>query len=211
MRKFYNLDEAFHYQPSCPLCGESIEADYKELTMGSDLDSPSVVATFLVGGDEVSIDYYHNNVISYKEKQNHQSIFTIGSPSIIHNSTGNYSLRKSGTDIFRVNVSCTQCCQYGYVLQVYIDWKEWGVVGIYLNSESISIEEGSTLHEIKNIYATEKTEYDKFTKMEIDEENLKMSGYMGRRNSTITFPLMPLDVKNPQALLNRIKTLIIFS
>lgn len=212
MKKFYNLDEALHHQPSCPFCGDSIEADYKEITMDPESHVTKVTATFLTGNSsEVSIDYYHNHILAYKEKSNYSGVYNIGTASTSHHNMGNYSLRKSGSEIFGVSASCTKCAKYGYVLQIHLDWKDWIVSGIFLNSESISIEEGDILHEIKNVYATEKTEYDKFTKVEVDDGTVKMSGYSGRRNSTITFPLMPLDPKNPQALLNRVKNLVIFS
>ncbi len=212
MKKFYNLDEAFHYQDSCPLCNEPIEADYKEMSMGHDLDSTKVVATFITpGSDEISIDYYHNNIVSYKEKQSYRDIYSIGSPGIIRQSTGNYSLRKSGVEFFGVNASCTKCSKYGYVLQMRLDWKEWMITGIFLNSESVSLERGDVLHEIKNVYATEKTEYTKFDRYEKYDETMRASGWTSKRDSTLTLPLISSDLSDPDKTLKRIKNLIIFS
>jgi hypothetical protein len=212
MKKFYNLDEALHYQPSCPLCGDSIEADYKEVSMDPDSRVTKVTATFLTSSaSEVSIDYYHNNIVSYKEKSSYNSSYVTGTNTTPHFSAKGSGFNKNGFEIFGVSASCTKCSMYSYVLQIHLDFKDWMAKYIFLNSESISIEEGETLHEIRNVYGTEKTEYDRFTKVEVDDGTVKMSGYSGRRNSTITFPLMPLDPKNPKALLNRIKTLIPFS
>jgi hypothetical protein len=212
MKKFYNLDEAFSYQPNCPLCDEPIQLDYKEMTTEPDSHVVKVVTTFITpGGNEVTIDYYHNNIVSYKEKQSQSSIFNIGKTGQIPQFTGNYNLKKGGIEAFGVNASCTKCSKYGFNLQIWIDWKEWAVTIICLNSESLSFEEGNVLHEIKNIYSTEKTEYDKFTKIEIDDGVVKASGYHSRRNSTVTFPLIPMDLKNPEKFLQRIKTLVIFS
>src|SRR5512143_1133694 len=147
MKKFYNLDEALHHQPFCPFCGDSIEADYKEITIDPESHVTKVTATFLTGNSsEVSIDYYHNNIVSYKEKSSHSGVYNTGSVSMPRY-TGNYNIRKNGTEIFGVSASCTKCSQYGFVLQIHLDFKEWMATGIFLNSESISIEEGDTLHE----------------------------------------------------------------
>lgn len=209
MKQFKNLNEAFNYQASCPVCDDPIEPDYKEKIVNSSWDRPKIVTIFtLQGGDEVSIDYYTNEILTYTEAKSYKT--TYGNPTMtVH--TGNYNVYKSGQLIFGVNASCGKCGTYGYSLQVIIDWESKLAAGIFLNAETISIEEGDTLHEIRNAYAVGKTEYDKFTKVDVDDGTVKMSGYSGRQNSTIYFPLMPLDVKNPQLLLKRIKNLIIFS
>lgn len=210
MKQFKNLHEAFNYQSRCPLCSEPIEVDYKEQIANDSWDKPKIVTIFqLSGGDEISIDYYTNEVRSYTEAKSYN--YAHGSPSVAKYCSGNYNIYKSGTLFFGVNASCLGCSKYGFTLQIAVDWASTLASGIFLNSESVSIEDGDALYEIKNIYATEKTTYDKFTKVDIDDGTVKMSGFQGRQNSTITFPLMPLDPKNPRALLDRIKKLIIFS
>lgn len=209
MKQFQNLSEAFSYHSHCPLCQEPIEADYKEMAFDHTQGRDSIITTFLVGGDEISINYYSNQIVSYKENRPIHTNTSRGSLGNYY--VGSTGLKGGGTEMFRVTASCGKCGVYGYVLQMHVKLDEFKLIGIFLNSESLSIEEGDTLHEIKNVYATEKTEYDKFTKVDIDDGTVKMSGYRGRRNSTITFPLMPMDPENPQAILNRIKNLIIFS
>lgn len=212
MKQFKNLDEAFHYQASCPICSEPIEPDYKEKIANSSWDKPKIATVFtLTGGDEISIDYYNNEVLTYTEANKYNYTYGAGN-SYVTSHSGNYNIYKNGTLMFAIHATCYKCGLYGYNIQAVVDWKERAIVGLFLNSESISIEEpDGTLHEIKNFYSSEKTTYDKFTKVDIDDGTVKMSGYSGRRNSTITFPLMPLDVKSPSTLLNRIKKLIIFS
>lgn len=211
MKQFKNLHEAFYYHPFCPLCQEPIGIDYKEQIVNGSWDKPKVVTVFTIpGGDEISIDFYTNEVLSYKEFKSFSHNYTTGGTSITSH-TGNYNIYTSGKLLFGVSASCSKCSGYSFTLQICVDWETNLAGGIFFNSESLSVEEGEILHEIKNVYATEKTEYDRFNKVEVDDGIVKMSGYSGRRNSTITFPLMPLDHKNPYNLLNRIKNLIVFS
>lgn len=205
MKQFSNLYEAFHHQPRCPLCQDSLDPDYKEVSTNAD----KTAVTFIVGSDDVTIDYYDNQIVSHKSDRTLWNYSNRGTPGNYY--IGKAGLQGSGTEMFKVTASCNKCSKYGYVLQLHVRLDEGRLIGIFLNSESVSIEEGDTLHEIKNIYATEKTEYDKFTRFELHNETVDASGWSGRRNGTISFPLMPLDVKNPEMLLNRIKNLIVFS
>lgn len=207
MKQFKNPEEAFQYQTHCPLCNEPIEADYKEISY--DPSGLKTVVTFNVGSDDLTIDYHTNEIVSHVETRDLWNYRN-------NPAAGNYHIMKAGligkgTEIFKVTASCGKCGKYGYVLQMHVRLDERKLVGIFLNSESVSIEEGEVLHEIKNIYATDKTEYDKFTRVEVHNDTMDMSGWSGRRNGTVTFPLMPLDVKHPQILLSRIKNLIIYT
>ncbi len=184
MKQFKNLDEAFHHHHSCPFCNEPMKLGYSRLLV---LESKTIV-TFQVGDATIDVDYYDNDVIWHSEKS-----------------------KPSKLEMFRVLTTCDSCSKYGYVLQVHVDSDVMKVIGIYLNSETFSIELGDELYEIKNLYSTGKTTYDKFDRVNIDTETVKASGWSGRRNSTISFPLIPMDINNPEKTLDRIKGLVIFS
>jgi hypothetical protein len=186
MKQFKNLDEALHYHYNCPVCGDVMKAGYSTLLV---VDGKTTI-TFKLGDDSIAIDYYGDDIEWYSER----------------NTSSQYVL-----DFFGIGVHCDLCSKYAFSIRVQADRTKNKVVNICLNSETLSIEKGEDLYEIKNIYSLERTEYDKFTKVDIDDGTVKMSGYQGRRNGTITFPLIPLDLKNPEKTLERIKGLIVFS
>lgn len=96
-----------------------------------------------------------------------------------------------------LSMECMSCCQFSYNIQLHMDIIKRKIVGIFLNSENISIEDHGMIHEIKNIYATDETFYACFPKDGTDKR--------------IILPLIPLDLKYPQNTINRIKSLLIFS
>jgi len=204
MKKFDNFHEALSYQPLCPFCRDTVGTDHQSLF----LSGSETTITFRVGADDLTTGYFHNRVISYQNNQDKWN----------NPKSGNYNIVKpglsgNGLEMFKVVASCkgSHCSKYGFTLQVHLRLDEGKVIGIYLNSESISIEEEDILHEIKNNYSTEKTEYDRFSRVEIDNNTVKASGWAGRRNGTILFPLMPLDLREPDKLLQRVKNLVIYS
>jgi hypothetical protein len=103
----------------------------------------------------------------------------------------------SGTWYQGISISCNSCCQYSYTLRLHVDLTEGKLAGTYLNSEQISVEEGNTVHEVRNVYAVEKTEYACFPK---DGSSKKSS-----------IPLVPLNLLNPKETITRIRKLLIFS
>jgi hypothetical protein len=107
--------------------------------------------------------------------------------------------------IHGLSFHCEECCQFAYNFQIHMDLGLKKITGIFLNSESISIEDGKDLHEIKNIYSTKKTEYSYFPN-ELGDP-MQTSGYKG----SIEFPLIPLNLIKPMETVARIRKLIIYT
>lgn len=96
-------------------------------------------------------------------------------------------------------ISCFSCSMYDYTLQLFIDLKAKQVIQANLNSEFVTIyyENDENIYEIKNIYDIEKTEYTHVAPT--------------LRARTLELPIISDNMKSPDDLLKRIKTLLVFS
>lgn len=199
MTTFKTLDAAFNYRTHCPLCQEPIVKGYSSIT---EYDGEKTVE-FDLGNTKVTIEYYGGKILEWREGSSFTEIITTGTPVYASNGSAQ-SLSRSGKEVFRVICCCGKCSCYAYILQVHMDMDEKRVVGVVLNSETLSFERGPLLHEIKNIYTTEKTEYTTFTNYESEDAK-------PHDKQTTVLPLIPMDLENPDKTLNRIKTLVLFS
>jgi hypothetical protein len=103
-----------------------------------------------------------------------------------------------GTLFEGIDISCRNCNRFSYTIQMIIDVeKEHRITSLFLNSEDITINDGTTAHQIRNVYTTKTTEYRHHTKPHM-------------HGKTISFPLMELNLKDPQETLSRIKNLLPF-
>jgi hypothetical protein len=102
---------------------------------------------------------------------------------------------------------CGKCERFYYTLQLHIDLNNYILAGVYLNSETIAVDDKKgTIHRIKNVYSTKETEYAYYPK----GERVYLDGaHVGRKS--ITIPLISLDVDKPEKTIERLKTLIVFS
>lgn len=178
MKEFRTLREAFEHREFCPLCRGVVGMNYQSHDFSDGIES----ITFLTGSFTVKIDYNSDDLLT---------------------------LQSEGTSIkgmllFRVLGFCNTCSKYGCVFQVHIETIEGKLKGVYFNSESLSIERGPYLYEIRNSYTDNKTEYTVFNNYGSDK-NIKQN------NSSLVLPLIPLDVECPTKTLDRIKGLVIFS
>jgi hypothetical protein len=108
-----------------------------------------------------------------------------------------------------LKIGCQKCHQFSYVVQVVIDGTAMRVEHLFLNSEFISWSDNNHItHQINNVYATDKTEYSKFSSI----ENTNFNGRkMFRSDYHINIPLIPLNLNDPDETMNRIKKLNLFS
>lgn len=196
MKQFKNLFEVLEYQPICPLCQERV----MPVSANLNYDENKVIATLTIGNITLVVDCHNNNVLQYSESSSMNGVYTIGTQMVTALPSGNYALLK-GNNVFRLNMTCDKCSRYGYLTQVHVDGEQYRVTGLFLNSESISIEEGTKLYEVKNVYAVDKTELSIF--------HQHLSSKRGAVNK-IEFPIIPLDLQNPMKTIDRIKNLIAF-
>lgn len=202
MKQFKSLLEAIFFHTLCPLCQKKMEINDRDLAVeyGYDegCDSARRLSFYLNQREDdiVTVDIVSGLVeIQLRERTPPmpnaaqlaglaplpQSIIQVISGKFIHGLT----------------VDCKSCCQYSYTIQIHFDLTNKNVSGVFLNSESVSIEEGDMVHEIKNVYAVEQTEYACFPR----DGSSKRS----------CIPLIPLDMNHPKETVSRIRKLLIFS
>jgi hypothetical protein len=161
------------------------------------MNGGETLVEFSIGKSSLILDYNTGELKELKSAS-FEEIHTRSYP--VYSSNGSaYSAQKYGKQIFGVYCSCGKCGQYGYTLQVHLDLDLGKIICIFLNSETLSFEKGSLLHEIRNIYSTGKTDYRVF-----DNDNVT-------ETKTLTLPLIPMDLSDPDKTLERIKTLALFS
>lgn len=213
MIEFKTFDQALSYQPICPLCLHRNQIDRREACVKSNHDygAPRSVIYWANSDNELSIDMGTSAVISLRltQHRNIAPIYSIGGTAPVtyipsHSRSG---MTASGHLMERMIVGCENCYQYDYVVQVIVKVDEKPPsVRLLLNSESLTLDEKGTTHEIRNIYSFGKTEYNRFINKPSDQHSLH--GYEG---DTVSLPLIPLDLENPHKTLERIKTLVLFS
>lgn len=196
--RFYNLNEAFRYRSSCPLCQENvypIEANLK-------YDHDGIKADFSVGNSTFQVNCDSNELTYHSRRSSHDQMVTFGaSQSYIGMTHSSYGLHTGGTDIFKMEMCCHKCEHYRYVVQVYLSLDERRITDLVLNSEAVILEDGAKLCTIKNVYTTEKTE------LVIRHQHLSQHHEPLEK---IEFPLIPLNLQEPRKTLDRIRKLVVF-
>jgi hypothetical protein len=215
------LDLKSAYDVSCPICNSSMFSMISDTNYFDDPPYPPYPLTVKLkfknkyaADDYVVLNIHNGTVAEYsissskdREISNNVSSIICGydPDSITDNfesaSKYQYMIKY---DIFMAGhrVNCQVCCQYAYVLQLHISLAYRKVIKILLNSEDIAIEEGSDVHEIRNVYTMNKTEY-------YHSSNDPSKNHI--KSKRLDLPLISDSLKNPQEVLSRIKKLLIFS
>lgn len=197
MKQFKNLLEAVGHNHYCPFCEDKMSTD-----IDSVYDENVHKAYFKFGSSKVIVDCVTNDIIQYSEGSSVETTYGIGCDvPIVQKTLSLPGLITNGINYRKINITCGDCCKYGYLVQVLISLEHRKIVGYFLNSETISVEEGAKLYEIKNIYATGKTEMSTF-----HQHLSKQRGTLDK----VDLPLVPLDFKNPMKTIERIKNLLVF-
>ena len=197
MIKFYCFLAGLHYHSKCPLCNKQMEVNDRDLVCRLEYPGghPYQKFAFHIGkssDDVMYLDPHTEEVQIEFSRHNDYNMKTNGySGQIYQHST------YDGMFYHALTINCNSCCRYHYTLQLHSDLTERRLVGTYLNSESINMEENGLVHEVKNIYSTEKTEYACFPK---DGSSKRQS-----------MPLIPLNLTDPKETIARIRKLLIFS
>jgi hypothetical protein len=196
--RFYNLDEAFSYRRSCPLCREPVFPI--DVNMKYDYDGTK--ADFTVGESTFQVSCSSNELTYHTRRNQHDQMVTFGaSQSYIGMTRSSYGLHNGGTDIFKMEMRCHKCERYRYVVQVHLSLDEKRITDLVLNSEAVIIEDGAKLCTIKNVYTTEKTE--------LIVRHQHVSQYHEPLEK-IEFPLVPINLEDPRKTLERIRKLVVF-
>jgi hypothetical protein len=206
--KFHSIRDAISYQSTCPVCHSKMLFNDRYAELKTELGinrSPRTKILWKTDREEILIDVdsdYVEIVNKYFE-----------TVPMVTSYTGTVPQRFSTKPVYdghlyeRLGMTCDDCCQYTYLIKFIIDIGLKRIIDIELNSETLSIEDSKGIvHEIKNIYATDETEYTYFPK----GDRIYLDGSHTKEKS-ITLPLIPLDLDNPNKTVERIKTLILFS
>lgn len=208
MIKFPSFRDAINYRKFCPVCKKRLQINDRDLATDYGYEfrgNGSETLSFYL--DQSQTDTLTINLdteaceISYSERIDEDYGYPGGMGNVTTGRTF-YAKKASprtynGMLIHALTINCNSCCQYGYTLQIHFDLAVKKLSFALLDSEHITIEDGSSVHEIKNSYAMTKTRYRSFEK--------------GGSAKAIELPLLPLDLKNPQEMVGRIRKLLVFS
>ena len=206
MKQFRTIQDALDYQVYCPMCSARLEIGRGKVDILIDKYDNHTTLSWSSYDSKLVIDLETNSLISYSLTRDMSPVYGIGSNSPVSHVPGRSSnLTTDGHIIERILVGCERCFQYEYIVQVVVGFKESRIVGLFLNSEFLTIDEKGSTHEIRNVYSFGKTEYNRFVSKAEDIYATAVG------NDTIILPLIPLDLEQPYKTLERIKTLILFS
>lgn len=189
---FSTFKEGINYKSACPLCKSPLHINDRDLATdyGHEFRGGTPKISFFINqreDDTVTVDPETDEVELVLRNRMPERISGTSFTPPTYN----------GKLIHALHLNCNSCCQYSFTLQVHLNLTKSKLIGIFLDSESMSIEECSMVHEINNSYSTNKTFYSYFDK-EGDSKK-------------VFLPLIPLDHYSPQETIARIRKLLIFS
>lgn len=209
MKVFSSLLDGIYYVSECPFCGHQMQISAQDASVNYMMDHNSLdmrtelvyslnfsdTLTIVVETEEVEIvlkPKYLDINNSVAGGYNHGYM----SPAKSYYPTYN------GRMFLRLRIDCNACCRYSYIIGIEVIVEDnTGIDKVYLNSEMVSWEENTVVHEIRNSYASNETEY----RIIGDKDK------QGAETKSLVLPLISLDLSNLQNTVNRIKTLAIFS
>ena len=201
MIKFKSIQDALDYRTFCPVCHNSLSIDDKYgLMIKKEYDSKNKITLIWKSNqDELVINLNGDRIESLTKKVVSSTIYGLPGCIVGHG----YTSIENGTMYTSLSVGCNDCCQYSYVVQVLVNISKKVIDNIVLNSELITIEDDEVIHEIRNIYTTDKTEYSWFKTGQDEEDPID--------EKSIILPLVPLDLVCPEKTVERVRNLILFS
>lgn len=208
--KFNSLRHALNYQATCPVCCSAMLIDDRYAETRVEWRNGKQTTRLLwktEDSEEIILDP-DSSYVEFVEKYAAPE-YVVGTSYSGQTPIRQYPKPKrlyDGHLYERIGMTCDNCCKYHYLIKFIIDVGVKQIIDIELNGETLSIEDNEgTVHEIKNIYGFEQTQYSYFPK----DGDYKQGRRMDEKS--ITLPLIPLDLENPRKTLERIRTLIIFS
>ena len=207
MKQFRTLIDGIRYQENCPLCkshlalderdfAESVEYTrghpYQKFTFWLSMQSNDVVHVY-PANERVELSLGHR----FRDSMGTDG--TVRTPYYFDNTIPAEQVY-DGTMFQRLIIQCNYCQRYKYVLKMALNLTHQRIDGTFLNSEWVSVEKDGNACSILSIYSTERTEYKVFS--------IPGDHQVG---DTIDFPLIPINLENPQETLNKIQKLVIFT
>lgn len=194
MKYFSHLTDAIFYRINCPICKKGLRHQ--------NISDLSFVGEKII----LKIDTSIGSAICLDIKDNIITEISISSDSVDANegisykynafSFKDYSIYNNLLSSF-ITISCKNCEQFLYCIQIQIDLTNLKITNIFLESEFVSIIENSTVYEIENIYDKQETHYSAI--------------YSDNNDKFLSMPLIDLNLDNPHETLSRIKKLLVFS
>lgn len=200
MKQFTSFMDAIRFRAECPVCAKKLEINDRDLTLSHAYDEQGEHRlSFYLNqreDDIITVDMLSDKVEIELRDRLPTTIYTAAQAALGPPPVSAYPSIPAKF-MHGLTIDCKSCCQYSYNIQIHFDLKNSKIDGIYLNSENVSVEEGDMVHEIRNVYATEQTEYSCFPR-----------DGSSRRSS---IPLIPLDLTKLKETVSRIRKLLIFS
>lgn len=194
MINFSNLSDAIFYRTSCPICKEDLRfKNVSDYSFSGTTISLSILTSI---GDNITISTRGNIIEKISISRDNCLIETDSFYKDSAFASTDYSIFDN-TLASPITVSCYKCEQFSYHLQVYANLASMKITDIFLERESVSIEDGSLVHEISNFYTAKQTRYSVV--------------YSDGSSKSIEIPLLPLNLDKPTETVERIKKLLIFS
>jgi hypothetical protein len=191
---FNNAIDALSYHSYCPFCAEQLL-----LFCGSKDYDISRSSNFLhLRSDDSKVD-----INLYTNKFNLELIRTMPYAELDEGFGYSKISRKSspwdntGYMVIGIIKECLSCCSYSHILMFHFDLTERCLKSATLNSEWMSIEKSPDVFEINNNYVTDITQY---THHNNNGDSKKYD-----------FPIILINLINPEETLERLHKLIIFT
>ena len=212
MKQFASLTDGLNYVTVCPMCHTPTDIN----DLDADLMPISVPYETPHNKDlkgKLQFDLYDTDILNLDIETGTAELIRDAMMSSYNTS----QMYAGGTLLVRLGVDCNDCCQYNYLLQLHIDLTKMALIKTVLDSETLSIEKGDVVHEIKNSYVKDETMYYIVNRSRSLATQMTSDGMQEIQQLTdtvdksITLPLFPLDLLNPEETLQRITKLIVFS
>jgi hypothetical protein len=203
--QFHSIQHAIALIPRCIFCREYmvVENEYRDSGWDSSgLPRRQIKFTNRDTSwtDEYILSFHSPGVernISYHRSEIFQPLGSIDTTLSFPRSS---VLPDKGHQYLAVGVRCASCSDYQYTIQVVIDLEQLLICRINLNSETLVFRKEVERYVVRNIYTLEQTEYsyDRFGGV---DDGVKQQ----------IFPLLPLDRDNPHKILERVRSLLIWT
>lgn len=197
---FPDIKQALDYHKYCPFCDAALTINSAQMVEDFVWQGNQKLSFYLSGGnneDILTIDPHTNEVeISVFGREITRHMYT-GGKSKGRYATNRHPHPRSGTLFQGVRAECEKCFLFMCVWQLCINLTDKVLYNVILNSERVSLEQNGMLYEINNVYSTKQTHFISHLADGSPKESI--------------LPLIPLDLKNPEDTLSRIRGLLIFT